>query len=181
MYEELTDAQLFELFREGVEEPFTIVYEKYKPRLYVYIRNLIPEIPPDEIGDIIQDTFLKAIEKANSYKKKYAFSTWIYTIARNKALDRRKKLKNKLPELPERDPTPEEVAEENQEKENLLKNLEKISREYREIILLRAEGFSYKEISKIMFIPERVAITRMHRGLKKLKEMMQNDGRENKH
>ncbi len=177
MYEEMSDRELFELFREGHQEPFEFVYERYKPRLYVYVRNLLPYLPPDEIGDIIQETFLKAIEKANSFKKKHAFSTWIYTIARNKAFDRWRKSKRKIPDPPHGPETPEEKIIAMEERDNVLNLLQKLPDDYREVVLLRAEGFSYREISKVLFIPERVAITRVHRGLKKLKEMKKNDGR----
>lgn len=175
MYSEYSDRELFELFREGREEPFEIVYERYKPRLYVFLRNLIPEIPPDEIGDIIQDIFLKVIEKATSFKKKHKFSTWIYTIARNKAYDYMRKRKRRKNPDPPVERTPKEKSIHREEWERVLSAVTRLPVEYREVVLLRSEGFSYREISKILFIPERVAITRMHRAVKKLKEELGNE------
>ncbi len=175
MYEGMKDAELFELFREGKEEPFEILYERYKPRLYVFLRNFLPQLSPDEITDLIQEIFLKVIEKANKYKKKHAFSTWIYTIARNKAIDRWRRLQRKGELGLQESPDPEKIAMERSKRKELLENLQKLPIEYREVLLLRAEGFSYKEISRILFIPERVAITRMHRGIKKLKEHMSDE------
>ena len=172
MYEGLSDGDLFELFREGKEEPFEIIYERYKPKLYVFLRNFLPQLSPDEISELIQEIFLKVIEKANKYKRKHAFSTWIYTIARNKAIDRWKKLKRKGEITIQEPPNPEDVALEKNDRERLLQSIQKLPIDYREILILRAEGFSYREISKILFIPERAAITRMHRGIQKLKEIM---------
>ena len=129
---------------------------------------------PDEIGDVLQDIFVKIIKKSGKFKRRYAFSTWLYKIARNHVLDLYKKDKKAViynDSAIDKSGTLINF----EEKFNLLECLSLLPLEQKEVILLKAEGFSFKEISKILFIPQNTAITRNARGIKKLKELLNNE------
>jgi RNA polymerase sigma-70 factor (ECF subfamily) len=59
-----------------------------------YIRR-ITNVDLEEAENILQEVFIKAYTKINSYNKKYSFSSWIYRIAHNHTIDYFKKNKNK--------------------------------------------------------------------------------------
>jgi len=168
---ELDDSKLFDIYRSGNEEAFVILYERYKPKLYLFLRNMLNYKEPEDINDYLQDVFIKVIKNANKYKKKYAFSTWIYRIARNYVYDIYRK-NGKIVYDTDKVDEKFSVDHSRDDKESILYYLNKLSLEQREIILLRVEGFSFKEIAKMLFIPEKTAITRNARGIKKLKEFL---------
>ena len=67
------------------EESFDEIYRKYARMLYAYVLQLCKN--PTVAEDIVQTTFLKAIEHADSYEGKSKVSTWLCRIAKNLWLD----------------------------------------------------------------------------------------------
>ena len=82
-----------ELYREGDELAFNVLYDEtyslVRYVIYTYIQN------PDTIEDLAQETFTKVSEKISEYQSKN-FRNWIYTLAKNIAIDyvRKKKSDN---------------------------------------------------------------------------------------
>ena len=85
--------KLVKEYQDGCDSCFDAIYKETLPLVRAAILNYITE--RETVLDLIQDTYLVFIEKRNSYSAK-SFQNWIYTIAKNKALDYLKKKKEIL-------------------------------------------------------------------------------------
>ena len=85
--------KLVEEYKKGNEKSFDLLYEKTLPIVKAAIINYITD--RETVLDLIQDTYLVFVEKKDSYQSK-SFSNYIYTIAKNKAIDYLKKKKELL-------------------------------------------------------------------------------------
>ncbi|MCS7293979.1 MAG: sigma-70 family RNA polymerase sigma factor [Chloroflexota bacterium] len=72
--------------RAGDMEAFAQLYEAYFPAVYDFLIRLLRD--PDEAADVTQDTFLKAMRSLSSLREPGQFRAWLFTIARNTALNR---------------------------------------------------------------------------------------------
>lgn len=71
-------------FNERTDDSFTQVFNRMKPGLNKYIFEIVPDKSTRDV--VIMNTFKNVWEKINQYDPYYAFSTWVYRIARNEAL-----------------------------------------------------------------------------------------------
>src|ERR1039457_3744207 len=73
------------IFRERTGKDFSVLYKKYYPKLIYFTSKLCKD--PQKSEDISTDSFMVAFEKIEKYEKeKSQFSTWLFTIAKNIAL-----------------------------------------------------------------------------------------------
>jgi RNA polymerase sigma-70 factor, ECF subfamily len=85
-----TDEELIERIRRGDTEAFRGLVEKYQASVWRLIRNLVPSHVPVE--DLAQDVFLTAFTQLHRYDAtRGRFSSWLLTIAKNHALNAKKK------------------------------------------------------------------------------------------
>ncbi len=83
------DNDLVQLCLEGDAEAFEGLVRRYSERTFALVRHYARN--PVEVEDIVQDTFMKAFRKLDSFQHQSAFSTWLFRIAVNTALDFRKR------------------------------------------------------------------------------------------
>ena len=86
-----TDEQLAELCKAGDDAALQEIMRRYMAPLFSFARHYVQS--PEEAEDIIQDTFFKTWKYIHKYTSGKSFKPWIYTIARNTALDFIKKRK----------------------------------------------------------------------------------------
>lgn len=79
------DASLVQETLDGNQLSFQLLIERYQERIFGLVRNYTRN--PVEIEDVVQDTFIKAFRKLESFQHQSSFSTWLYRIAVNTALD----------------------------------------------------------------------------------------------
>ncbi len=84
--DQLPDSSLVELARGGDQHAFAELYSRYFDAVYDFAARMMRN--RDEAGDIAQDTFLKAMNALGGLHKGASFKGWIFTIARNTALNR---------------------------------------------------------------------------------------------
>ena len=78
-------AEQEKLFKERTGKDFSTLYQKYYPKLIDFTAKICKDVQKAE--DISTDSFIIALEKIDKYEKEKAqFSTWLFTIARNLAL-----------------------------------------------------------------------------------------------
>ena len=70
---------------EGRQKIFPMIVDQYSKALYWKIRSIV--LSHDDSDDVLQNTFLKAWKSLDSFQGKSKFSTWLYRIAINEALD----------------------------------------------------------------------------------------------
>ncbi len=68
------------------EQQLAKLYEQYFPKLMIFCRNMTG-CNTDDAEDLSQDILIQAYEKQGRFNPKYAFSTWLYRIARNRCID----------------------------------------------------------------------------------------------
>src|SRR5690606_11268454 len=79
------DRLLVERALNGKEAAFQELVEKYRKALHHHISRMVRD--KQEVEDLVQETFIKAFSALDSYASQYAFSTWLYKIATNHAID----------------------------------------------------------------------------------------------
>ena len=70
---------------QGDREAYNYIVKKYRDSIILFLNNIISS--KEDCEDICQETFQKCFNNIQTYNPKYAFSTWLYTIANNTALD----------------------------------------------------------------------------------------------
>ncbi|MCF7957833.1 MAG: RNA polymerase sigma factor [Phycisphaerae bacterium] len=172
--------------QQGDRQAFSLLLKEYGPRLYsFYLRTTRSA---QEAEDLLQDLFVRLLEKIKLYKNKGEgrFDSWLFCVAANLARDRARKTKRyvKLDDfgsenvdmidlLADEGPGPPEVLGHREERDELFEALGQLSPMDREIIMMRHFGqLSFKEISKELQIPIGTALAKVHRGLKKLRRIL---------
>ena len=84
--DQLPDSSLIELAKGGDQDAFAELYSRYFDPVYDFVARMTRN--RDEAADIAQDTFLKAMNALGGLQKGASFKSWIFTIARNTALNR---------------------------------------------------------------------------------------------
>ena len=123
----------------------------------------------EDVADAIQDTILSCYENLKSLKQNRYFKTWMIRILINKCKDmiQKKKLVTYTDQMPE---TP--FHEEEYAAMEWAQVLETLDSKYRLVVLLYyMEGFSVREISNILDLPENTVKSRLYRGRKKIAEI----------
>lgn len=131
-----------------------VTVDRYEKPLTLYATRLVND--PDRARDIVQDVFLKLCEQPRA-KVEHHLAEWLFTVCRNRALDvlRKEGRMSRLSEIQERDcpdqgAAPAEILERREEASQVLRMLETLPPNQREVIRLKFQnGFSYKEISRI--------------------------------
>ena len=130
------------------------IYKEYAEVVYGFIFRMCRDENLAE--DILQDTFLKAIEKINTFDQRCKLTTWLCQIAKNTYFDYLRKLKQNEEvfldeELTyERNNLPEEVVISKENQQEILLMIHKLQEPYKEVFLLRFYAeLSFKEIAQI--------------------------------
>jgi len=180
-YEELTDEQLVKIIRSKNQEIFSEIVKRYQNKIYYYVNRLINNLSESE--DITQDVFIKVFRNLNGFDINRKFSSWVYRIAHNEAVNYLKKKSHiKVLSLDQNEfflntlSTGEDIVEKiikKENKEKIKKLIEKLSFSYREIIYLRYfEEKSYEEISDILRKPINTVGTLINRAKSQLNKII---------
>lgn len=128
-----------------------------------------------EAEDIMQESFLKAFKKIDTYKGEVSFGAWLKKIVVNSSLDYLKKRKVQFDQIDER------VIEKSEERTEgdgvnvgLIKNaIRSLPDSYRTILsLILIEGYDHEEISHILGISNSASRTQFSRAKSKLRELL---------
>ena len=141
----------------------------------------------DDAAEATQDTYFKVWRNLKSFRGEAAFNTWLYRVASNAALSSRRSRKRRvgmeaqteeefLRDIPGAAST-EGAAGARMELRALEDALSGLPQHYRSALVLRdVYGLSTAETADRLGISETAAKVRVHRGRKRLKEMMRSDG-----
>ena len=171
-------AQVIAGCKTGQAEYFSRLVDMYAKRCYGYFYRLTGN--EDVSSDLLSELFVKLVEKIGSYKGG-RFESWLFKIASNIFYDylrdrqRREKLleaeKEKL--RLERQKSRQVSSESTENTDKLQLQLGKLDADTREVIMLRFYSqASFREIAKIRSEPIGTTLSKLHRGLKKLRELM---------
>ncbi len=176
-----TDQQLIEKTLEGDTRSFGILVEKYQA--YVFTISLRMLKVKEEAEEVAQDTFVKAFESLGTFRGDSKFSSWLYSIAYRKALDRIRKNKRSqtselLEEITESDTMLVENALEVLESKERKQKIKDCIMQLPEvdaalITLYYFEEQSVKEIASITDLSEENIKVKLYRSRKKLFGLLQ--------
>ncbi|MFQ5677153.1 MAG: RNA polymerase sigma factor, partial [bacterium] len=168
---------------KGDSRAFEWIIRKYQKRIYFTILQLV--MNHDDADDVLQETFIKAYTKLDTYNNIYPFYPWLYRIAVNTSLNHQKK-KARLRALSIDDldgnnhngdlaESPSQLfdTEGNELVEKLKDALQQIPPEQRMVFILRVnDGLSYQEISQTMEISIGTVMSRLSRARDKLRTLL---------
>lgn len=186
--ENFSDEELAVFVRKKDKEAYSFIIERYQGKIWRYLNRLVNN--SNEADDLAQQTFTNAYINLYSFDAKRKFSSWLYRIAHNLAVNYLKKKKAKISLdqnkfIAEKLFSPEDIfnqileEEEGREISILLGNLpEKLKTS---LILKFSEEKSYQEISDILRIPKNTVGTNINKAKKLLKkELEKKYGQRNK-
>jgi len=176
-----------ERFLSGRASAFQVLSERHGARIYNFILRQVRD--PELARDLVQETFLRVVRNAKSFKAQSKFTTWLYTIARNQCIDalRRAKHRRHVPldkPLSKHDdggatlldmvaddrPGQASQARDRRFVSALEKALATLPDEQREVFLMREmEGLKFREIAEVVGIPENTVKSRMRYALEALR------------
>ena len=128
-----------------------------------------------EAEDVMQESFLNAFNKIDTYKGEVSFGAWLKKIVVNRSLDHLKKKKVKLEEVNEKTAQIPDYPMEIKEVDlNVIKNaIQDLPDGYRVVLsLYLIEGYDHEEISQILRISNSSSRTQLLRAKNKLKEKL---------
>lgn len=170
----LSDEELASFVREKDKELYGEIIRRYQEKLLRYVEKIVRD---EHIAqDAVQEAFIKAYVNLNSFNTNKKFSSWIYRISHNEAINLIKKEKKKV-SLGKNKWMSEMIEDKNVdiekefERKELIKTVRKLLKrlpvKYRSpITLFYLEEKSYEEISDILRIPVGTVGTRINRGKK---------------
>jgi len=162
----LSDGEVVEITRTKDKEVYAEVVRRYQEKLMRYAKYLVND--DARAADVVQDAFIKAFVNLNSFDTKRQFSSWIYRIVHNEAINLINKYKKEQPLLEDINFDSGINIEEEYSKKEIIKMvkdcLEEIPLLYREPLgLYFLEEKTYVEISDILRIPTNTVGTRISR------------------
>lgn len=173
-----SDPQLMQQIVAGNQAAFSELYLRYKGRMYYYFYRMLGN-SADQANDFLQELFMKLIEKPESYRAEYNFSTWLYSIANNMCKNeyRRRSIRKEYQEEGTAPASFEQISDAGIEPEQLMEKvfqtLEMLGEEHRSAFLLRyREGFSVKEVAEILDLAEGTVKSRLFYARKLLAEKL---------
>lgn len=178
-YAELSDEQLVELVRSQDQELYRELVQRYQNKLLRYANYLVRN--EEMAADVVQEALIKAFVNLQSFNTKKKFSSWLYRIVHNEAVNYLKKSKKVTP-FAGREWLADNIAGDTdlendflkrEKEEDVRRSLEKLPLKYREpLILFYFEEKSYEEISDILRMPVGTVGTRISRGKALLREVL---------
>lgn len=161
----LSDIEIVK-FTYKNKEAFTEIIKRYEQKLLRYATYITDDNRLSE--DIVQNTFIKAYVSLKGFNTSLSFSSWIYRITHNEAINAIKKNKRHSTvdvDAPSDAPSNLDEFSQDELKQMLSSCLENLPLKYSEVLtLFFLEEKSYEEISDILRLPIGTIGTRLSRG-----------------
>ena len=158
----------------ATEADWDALYADQLPRVYNFFRYRVGDGAVAE--DLTSITFEKAWQARNRYRRDLgAFSTWLFTIARNVAVDHARKQRRHVPIEQAHDvaggETPEELAAHRSDVERLVALLDQLPARERELVSWKyGAGLTNRAIARLSGLSESNVGTILHRTIQELRE-----------
>jgi RNA polymerase sigma-70 factor (ECF subfamily) len=169
--------------RRGEPDAFDALLARYQNRLYRYLLRLTAN--PAAAEDLFQETWLKVITRIHRYDERRPFEPWLFSVARNLAIDHLRKAspesldepsasgETRISLLGADEPGSLERLLERERRGLLERTLEELPALYREALSLRfEEEMTFEEIAEVLSAPVSTVKSRVQRALSTLRERM---------
>lgn len=182
--EQLSDSELVTFYRKGHDGALAILIQRHLPSVYRFLYRMVGDSHHAE--DLAQETFLKAWKNISKFDPTKSFKTWVFSIAKNTAIDWLRKKHpvsfsdlepDEMPDMadsiPDEQPLAPEILERAETAKMIEEALTKIPPKARSIVLMhQMEDMTFKEISEATGEPINTVKSRYRRALHALKEIL---------
>lgn len=174
--DELDDDLVINDILNGNKQQFKILMQRYDKKLYIHLKRRF-FFSPEDMDDVMQDAFIRSYKSLRTFKKGRSFYPWLVKIAENVCKDYLKKKSNRK-RLKELYPPRDNISERNELNDEILgletitEAIKKLPQNQREVLILRAEGYSYAEISEKLDVPQGTVMSRLNRARISLQEKL---------
>ncbi len=171
-----SDEKVAELVRKENREYFAELMNRYQKKLLRYAGNLLGD--EQKAQDVVQESFIKAFVNLNGFNVNKKFSSWMYRIVHNEAINLVVKNKKQVPLNEDMEFDSGVDIEDDLIKKELMEHthscLERLPSMYAEpLVLFYLEDKKYEEISYILRVPTGTVGTRITRAKKIMKSICQ--------
>lgn len=186
----LEDFQLIDqAVKDKDEHAYALLMDRYKRPVYHMILKMVRNV--DDAEDLTIEAFAKAFKNLHKFKKDFTFSTWLFRIATNNAIDfiRKKKLdtmsldtsfsddngESVHIDIEDKNPNPQEEAIKSQKAELIQTFVTRLPAKYQKLVRLRYfRELSYEEIAVELDAPLGTVKAQLHRARELLYDLVKN-------
>ena len=179
----LADGELVQTALAGRESGFEELVRRYQRPIAAYVYRMVGDY--DAALDLTQEVFIKVYGSLSRYRAEFKFSTWIYKIAHNAAIDylrrgaaRETTISSGEDDRPamtveSRRLTPEQESERNERCSEIETVVQMLPASYRELIVLRhSNDLSYDEIAEVTGLPLGTVKNRLFRAREAMRDLL---------
>lgn len=183
----MTDERLVRLAAAGDAGAFAQLVERYEDKVYSLAFRVCAN--PEDAADAAQEAFLSVWRGLPSFRGEAGFSTWIYRLTVNAAVDCLRRNRNQrgqislddgetgLPDPADPAPGPQELAEGNELRAAVAEALRQLSDDHRQVLVLRElRQLSYEEIAAILALDLGTVKSRISRARAALRKILLQNG-----
>src|SRR4051795_3483097 len=147
-----TDEQLLAAFRSGNDEAFRVLHDRYRQRLFAYVRQMLSGASRQDAEDVLQDVFVRAYGALRNDTREMNVRAWLYRVAHNRCIDQLRRPVPPPAELFEVSRKPlHDPVEEAQRRDDLRRLVEDVGRlpeQQRSALLMREiDGMTYADLA----------------------------------
>jgi len=166
--DDVTDEELMDRYCAGDTAAFDALFERYTRRLVRFLTNMVG---PAQALDVAQVTFMKVHSNRHRYRAGANFAAWIFTIARNTALDhlrsapKRREVFGIETEFAADTPSRDRLRD-----DRVREAIAKLNEDQQQVILLHwYGGLTFEEVAKVVGASGAAVRVRAHRAYEKLR------------
>lgn len=180
----IDDEMLVAQFKSGSQKAFDELMKRYERRIFGYLLRSVRNY--EDAEDLTLEVFFKAYRALDSWEPKAKFSTWLYTIASNLAIDyHRSKARQPVYVFEDEDvieaklvatdisSNPEKQLEEKERGRIIREAVDELSSKQKAVFMLtRYEGLQIREVAETLGMAEGTVKIHLHRAMKKLQTLL---------
>ncbi len=184
----VADRELVATAVSGVEGSFEELVRRYQRPISAYVYRMVGNY--ESALDLTQEIFIKVYSSLDRYRAEFKFSTWIYKIAHNAAVDHLRRTATREQSLvvgPEGDQfdlpiesgrlSPEQESEQRERRVEIETVVRALPANYRELIILRhSQDLSYEEIVEVTGLPLGTVKNRLFRAREMMRQQFVEKG-----
>jgi RNA polymerase sigma-70 factor (ECF subfamily) len=181
---QLADVELVQTAVAGREASFEELVRRYQRPIAAYVYRMVGDY--DSALDLTQEVFIKVYNSLSRYRAEFKFSTWIYKIAHNAAIDhlRRHAVREQALSgtvdgerrevtIESKRLTPEQESERKERCSEIESVVQLLQSSYRELIILRhSHDLSYDEIAEVTGLPLGTVKNRLFRAREAMRDLL---------
>lgn len=141
------ESLLRDLERTGGDDVFDVLVRRYRDKVFRLVASVLGPGRGSEVEDVVQEVFVQVFRKLGTFRRESVFSTWLFRIAKNHAIDRLRDPRFRRPHVgeadlrslpaPERSSDPERLAQAEERRVAMLTQIAALPEPQRTVVYLR--------------------------------------------